>query len=125
MPLLSEILVAVLILVGSFFLLVGSYGLARLPDLMTRLHGPSKASTLGVGCLLLASMLQPLLDGRLPSAHELLITLFLVLTTPVSAHMLAKAHLHRDRRTAAGLPPAANGGGWATLDDDPPPPRDA
>ena len=54
---LSELLVATLILIGAFFLLVGAFGLAKLPDLMRRLHAPTKATTLGVGSMLIASML--------------------------------------------------------------------
>ena len=53
------------------------------------------------------------------SIHELLITLFLLLTAPVTANMLAKAHIHRHGRTADSLPPAGGGGGWMTLDDTP------
>jgi multicomponent K+:H+ antiporter subunit G len=120
MTFLAELLIAALILAGSFFLLVGSWGLLKLPDLMTRLHGPTKATTLGIGGMLIASMLHfALVEGRL-SIHELLITLFLFLTAPVTAHMVAKAHLHRHRAVADSLPPAAGGGGWATLADDPP-----
>ena len=57
MSFLVEALVSLLILAGSFFLLVGSFGLAKLPDLMTRLHAPTKATTLGVGSCLIASMI--------------------------------------------------------------------
>ena len=53
LELLGQILVVLLLLVGSFFLLVGSYGLAKLPSLMQRLHAPTKSSTLGLGGLLL------------------------------------------------------------------------
>ena len=88
---------------GAVFALLGSLGLARLPDFYTRLHGPTKATTLGVGGMLVASMLYFSARGDGPSLHELLITLFLFITTPVSAHMLAKAALHlklrRDART--------------------------
>jgi multicomponent K+:H+ antiporter subunit G len=116
--LLLEILVSLLILTGAFFSLVGSFGLAKLPDLMTRLHAPTKTTTLGVGSILIASMLYfGLIEDRL-SVHELLITLFLFLTAPLTALMIAKAHLHLDRDTTAHLPRAAGGGGWATLDDD-------
>jgi multicomponent K+:H+ antiporter subunit G len=76
----AEALLALTILIGAFFLFVGSYGLARLPDLMRRLHGPTKATTLGVGATLIASMLYfPIYEGQL-TVHELLITLFLFLT---------------------------------------------
>jgi multicomponent K+:H+ antiporter subunit G len=94
----AEALVACLIVLGGAFALIGSWGLARLPTLMSRLHGPTKATTLGVGGCLIASMLYfPLHQGTW-SAHELLITLFLFITAPVSANMIAKAHLHRQRR---------------------------
>ncbi|HMR33863.1 MAG TPA: Na+/H+ antiporter subunit G [Geminicoccaceae bacterium] len=120
MTLLAEAVVALLALTGGFFLLVGSYGLAKLPDFMTRLHAPTKSSTLGVGSCLLASLVYHAALGDGLSFHELLITLFLFLTAPVTANMLAKAHFHRDRRTAASLPPDRNGSGWATLADPPP-----
>ena len=51
-----ELLLSALVLVGAFFTLVGSLGLARLGDFFKRLHGPTKATTLGVGCVLLASI---------------------------------------------------------------------
>jgi len=102
MTLVAEALIALVILVGAFFLLVGSIGLAKLPDLMRRLHGPSKASTLGIGALLVASMLYfALLQGD-PSFHEILITLFLFITAPISAQMIAKVHLLAERREPAG-----------------------
>ncbi len=85
-----EFLIAALLVIGVLFALVGSWGLAKLTDFYKRLHGPSKATTLGVGCVLLASMLFFALQGR-ASGHELLITLFLFLTAPVSAHLLVKA----------------------------------
>ena len=95
MTLLLEILVAVLILAGGLFSLIGSIGIARLPDFFTRLHGPSKATTLGVGSLLLASALYfTFLLGKF-SVHEFLIALFIAITTPISAHLMGKAGLHR------------------------------
>jgi multicomponent K+:H+ antiporter subunit G len=84
--------------------LVGGIGLVRLPDFFTRLHAPTKATTLGVGGMLLASMTYFLSQG-VPSLHELLIALFLFVTAPVSAHMLAKAGLQLRLRSRAPLPP--------------------
>lgn len=81
---------AALLVIGVLFALVGSWGLAKFGDFFKRLHGPSKATTLGVGCVLLASMLWVASLGSL-SGHELLITLFLFLTAPISAHLLVKA----------------------------------
>lgn len=93
----AEAVIALLIVLGGGFVLIGSWGLARLPSLMTRLHGPTKATTLGVGSCLIASMIYfPLADGSW-SAHELLITLFLFIAAPISANMIAKAHLHQQR----------------------------
>ena len=111
-----EALIALLILAGAFFLLVGSYGLAKLPDLMRRLHAPTKATTLGVGATLIASMLYFMLLRGHVSIHELLITLFLFLTAPVSAQMIAKAFILRDRDVRRQLPGTGRPVGWATLD---------
>lgn len=108
----TEIAIAALILIGAFFLFVGSFGLAKLPDMMRRLHGPTKATTLGVGAMLIASMLYFLTLGSF-SIHELLITLFLFLTAPVTAHMIAKAHMLGDAATQAEL--SETPAGWATL----------
>mgnify|MGYP006208105765 FL=1 len=90
-----EYLVCAMLLLGGGFALVGSWGLAKLGDFYLRLHGPTKASTLGVGGVLLAAMLWQLVQGT-PSLRELLITLFLFMTAPVSAHLLAKAALALD-----------------------------
>ena len=108
----TQILIAALILIGAFFLFVGSLGLAKLPDMMRRLHGPTKATTLGIGAMLIASMLYFMMLGAF-SIHELLITLFLFLTAPVTAHMIAKAHMLGDAATQAEL--SETPAGWATL----------
>jgi len=100
----GEFIVCAFLLVGSFFVLVGAIGLARLPDFFMRLHAPTKATTLGVGGMLLASMAHFLFLGE-PGARELLITLFLFVTAPVSAHMLARAGLKLGLRSRAPLPP--------------------
>lgn len=88
-----ETIVAVLALAGGFFTFVGSIGLFKLQDFFMRLHGPTKATTLGVGGVLLASSVH-FSAGDGISLRELLVTFFLFMTAPVSAHMLAKAALH-------------------------------
>ncbi|MFO7570874.1 MAG: Na+/H+ antiporter subunit G [Smithellaceae bacterium] len=90
-----EWLVAALILIGSLFALIGSIGLWKLPDFFMRLHGPTKATTLGVGALVIGSLIYFSTRGEGMSLHELLITLFLFMTAPVSANMLAKAAMHQ------------------------------
>jgi multicomponent K+:H+ antiporter subunit G len=99
-----EFAVAALLVVGVLFALVGSWGLAKFEDFFKRLHGPSKATTLGVGCVLVASMLWFALQGR-ASGHELLITLFLFLTAPVSAHLLVKAAMKLKPGSRPPVPP--------------------
>jgi multicomponent K+:H+ antiporter subunit G len=111
-----EVVISLLILVGAFFLFVGSLGLAKLPDLMRRLHGPTKATTLGIGSMLIGSMLYFWAVEGNPSIHELLITLFLVLTAPVTAQMIAKAHILREGHAREALPGTGRPVGWATLD---------
>ncbi len=94
MSLTTEILLSVLVLIGAAFTLIGSLSLVRFKDFYTRLHGPTKASTLGVGCLLIASSIYFSVSGDALSLHEILVTLFLFITAPISAHLLAKAALH-------------------------------
>lgn len=97
MPFWAEVLVASLIGIGAFFMLVGSLALAKLPGTMRRLHGPTKATTLGIGALLIASMLHFAFAHGTVTVHELLIAIFLLLTAPVSGHMIAKVWLLRER----------------------------
>ena len=99
-----DLLLSLLILAGAAFTFVGSLGLARLPDFYTRLHAPTKATTLGVGSLLIASALYFSTRGQGISLHEVLVTLFLFITAPVSAHLLAKAALHLRLKSLAALP---------------------
>jgi multicomponent K+:H+ antiporter subunit G len=104
MNLWAELAVSAFLVIGGFFAFVGSFALAKLPDTLRRLHGPTKATTLGVGGILVASMLYFLFGRAHVSVHELLITLFLFLTAPVSANLIAKAYLHerRERDLASG-----------------------
>lgn len=89
-----EGLISFFLLVGGFFVLTGSIGLARLPNLCMRLHGPTKATTLGVGGILIASMLYFSSQGNGLSLHEVLVSLFFFTTAPVSASLIAAAWLH-------------------------------
>ncbi|MBL8342786.1 MAG: Na+/H+ antiporter subunit G [Rubrivivax sp.] len=108
LPLWLDVLLALLLLVGTAFALVGSWGLARLSDFLKRLHGPTKATTLGVGCVLIASALWFSFQRGTPSLHEFLITLFLFITAPVSAHLLVKAALKLGTSDRPPPPPGAS-----------------
>jgi multicomponent K+:H+ antiporter subunit G len=89
-----ELLTIVFLLIGGLFLLVGSIGLSRLPDFYMRLHAPTKASTLGIGSILVASIIFFSFKGDGLSIKEFLIMLFIFLTAPITAHMLSKAAVH-------------------------------
>jgi multicomponent K+:H+ antiporter subunit G len=82
-----------LLAAGCFFVLLGSLALVKLSSFFHRIHGPTKASTLGVGCILLASILYHTFHGVGLHPRELLITVFLFLTAPVAAHMMSRAAL--------------------------------
>ncbi|MCZ8368450.1 MAG: Na+/H+ antiporter subunit G [Porphyrobacter sp.] len=100
----ADALVAALIVLGSSFALVGSWGLVRLPSLMERLHGPTKASTLGLGAMLVGSAAWFQLVRGTWTTHELLVCVFLFLTAPISAKMIAKVHLHLLRQGDPSAP---------------------
>lgn len=113
----AEYLVAGFLIMAGVFGFVGSFGLLKLNDPMSRLHAPTKATTLGVGGVLLASMVHGItVEGHL-SLHEVMITLFLFLTAPVTALFIAKVHIHR-HETKTSLPVAGEDGLWATHDVD-------
>lgn len=118
---LGDILASALIVLGAGFALVGSWGLVRLPSLMERLHGPTKASTLGLGAMLVGSIVWFQLVKGEWTTHELLISLFLFVTAPITANMIAKVHLHRLRlgeQPGPAGPPASPGtdSDWATYE---------
>ncbi|MCZ8317737.1 MAG: monovalent cation/H(+) antiporter subunit G [Lysobacteraceae bacterium] len=90
LPIWLDGLLVLLLVSGAAFALVGAWGLAKLHDFMKRLHGPTKATTLGIGLSLIASMLWFAHAGGW-TGREFLVTLFVFITAPVSAHLLVKA----------------------------------
>jgi multicomponent K+:H+ antiporter subunit G len=118
MDLILEVLIVALLVISGVFGLIGSYGLVKLRDTMQRLHAPTKATTVGVGAVLIASILHVLMiEGRF-SMHELLIALFLFLSAPVTAFFLAQAYLAR-RVRPENLPGTGGDHGWSVYDDPP------
>ncbi|MHA6266502.1 monovalent cation/H(+) antiporter subunit G [uncultured Aliiroseovarius sp.] len=104
--------VALSLLVGSAFVLVGMIGLLKFNDPMTRLHAPTKVGTMGIGMLLLASMIHTFVLGE-TSMHEVLIMAFLFVTAPISANFIAKVSIHR--RSCETPPPPLRDDTWSTL----------
>lgn len=90
----TEWIISILLLLGGSFVLVGSIGLIKMPDFFMRLHGPTKATTLGMASLLIAAMIFFSRTEAGLSVKEILISLFLLLTAPISAYMLIKSAIH-------------------------------
>ena len=107
--LILQVLAAALLVLGGVFALVGAIGLLRFPDFFMRLHAPTKATTLGVGGVLLASMVLSWGRGE-TGLQALLVTLFMFITAPVSANLMAQAAMHLRVPSKAGPPPATSDG---------------
>jgi multicomponent Na+:H+ antiporter subunit G len=85
----SGVVTAVLMLLGSAFCLLGAVGMLRMPDLFTRLQAATKTGTLGVGCIMVGVAVH---FGELGiAARSLLVVVFLFLTAPIAAHVIARA----------------------------------
>lgn len=89
-----EFVISILLLLGGFFILVGSIGLVKMPDFFMRLHGPTKATTLGMASLLTAAMVFFSTTQAGVSVKEILISLFLILTAPISGYIMIKSAIH-------------------------------
>ena len=106
LPVWVALLVSCLVLLGASLALVGAIGLVSLKTFYDRLHAPSLGATLGAGGILLGSILLfSVLQSRLV-VHEVLIAVFVTVTTPVTLMLLGRAALYRDRsENAAASPP--------------------
>ena len=104
--------IVVCLFVGAGFAMVGAIGLLKFNDSMTRLHAPTKVGTVGIGALLLASMIHSFTYSE-GSLHELLIMAFLFVTAPISANFMAKVNIHRRACDTPPEPPRDDT--WSTL----------
>lgn len=118
MNLFAELIVALSLVISGIFGLVGSFGLVKLTDTLQRLHAPTKATTLGVGGVLIASLIYSFAGQGVLSVHELLITLFLFLTAPITASFIAKSYMARNTREN-DLPETGGRYGWSVYTDPP------
>lgn len=85
----SELISDVLMLVGATFLLLAALGMVRMPDLFTRMQSASKASTLGIACVLLALAFH--FPGISVNIRVLATIAFYFLTAPITAHLIGRA----------------------------------
>ncbi len=99
----TEAIASFLIVFGAVFVFIGSLAMFRFPDFMTRLHGPTKASTLGLAAMLAGFVLHGAGAVTGLSVREFLISAFLLVTAPISAHLLARSAIRR--RTHSIAPP--------------------
>lgn len=86
---------ALLLILGGLSTVIGSLGLVRLASFFQRMHGPSMGNTLGTGCVLIASILVSSALAHRPVVHELLITVFVVTTAPMTAMLLMRTAVNR------------------------------
>jgi len=103
-PLLSGILTAMLLIGGAAITLTGSLGLLRLNSFYGRIHAPTLGTTAGTTCVALASMIYFSTLGSRFAVHELLIIVFVTVTTPISLMVLVRAAVFRDRTENKSTP---------------------
>lgn len=91
----SELLAAGAILIGTAFVFIAAIGIWRLPDFYMRVHAPTKAATLGLFFLLLATAIT--LSDPTATTKAVLAVLFVGATAPAGAHLLTRAALRTER----------------------------
>jgi multicomponent K+:H+ antiporter subunit G len=97
LPAWADLLASILMMSGALLTLIGSFGLLRLPNLFARIHAPTLGNTLGLGCVLLASILVASIQAERLVFQEVLITLFVVATSPITTILLVRAGMYRRR----------------------------
>jgi multicomponent K+:H+ antiporter subunit G len=102
----AALLVALLVLIGAGLALIGAVGTHRLETFFERLHAPTLGTSWGTGAIVLASILCFSVLGSRLAIHEILIGIFITITTPVTLMLLARAVLYRERTEGReGMPP--------------------
>ena len=107
LPVWAALLTALLVLVGATVTLIGSLGLLRLRTFYARVHAPTLGTTVGMASILAGSALFFSVNDARPVIHEILIAVFVTLTTPVTLMLLVRAALYRDRAEGSRDVPTA------------------
>lgn len=97
----TDIIVAILALSGGAFVLIAAIGIVRLPDLLTRMHASTKAGTLG--SLLVLAGLAVFIGSATVISKVVATVLFLLLTAPIAAHMIGRAHARTTRKRGPSM----------------------
>jgi multicomponent K+:H+ antiporter subunit G len=113
----AALIVSLLLVVGGSIVLIGALGLVRLRTFYQRIHGPAITVSLGAGSLLLASMLYFTVARSRPVVHEIIITLFVLLTAPVVSMMIMRAAVYRDLRARRADAGATAGDVYSIVDE--------
>jgi multicomponent K+:H+ antiporter subunit G len=124
LPAWAAIPVCILLLTGSVITLIGSMGLIRLKTFYGRLHAPTLGASAGTILISVASMITFAVLQNRWILHEVLIIVFVILTTPVTLMLLGQSALYRDRiegrndvpRKAAGDQPDISGPDTSGMD---------
>jgi multicomponent K+:H+ antiporter subunit G len=96
LPLWASAPAALLLVLSGIVTLTGSLGLLRFKHIYTRMHAPTLGNTMGLACVLLASILVSSATGQRPAVQEILIMVFIVITSPVTAILLMQAAITRN-----------------------------
>ncbi|MCF3641141.1 monovalent cation/H(+) antiporter subunit G [Rhizobium sp. TRM95111] len=108
-PLWAAVLVSFFLLLGSALTLIGAVGLLRMTSFYERIHMPTLGTSWGAGGIVVASMLFFSVLSTRPVLHEILIGLFVTVTTPVTLMLLGGAAVQRDRMEGNDLPALETG----------------
>ncbi|MET3925667.1 monovalent cation/H(+) antiporter subunit G [Devosia sp. 2618] len=108
-PVWLAVLVGLLSVIGALATLLGCIGLARFESFYERIHAPTLGTSFGSAAILAGSILYFSVMGQRPAVHEVLILIFVTLTTPVTLMLLARASLYRDRAEQNGAVPPSYG----------------
>ncbi|MDQ2704078.1 MAG: monovalent cation/H(+) antiporter subunit G [Pseudomonadota bacterium] len=108
LPAWAALLTAFFVLVGAGLALFGAIGTLRFATFFERVHAPTLGTSWGTGAMVMGSILYFSVLGSRPVVHEILIGVFITVTTPVTLMLLARAVLYRDRSEGvATVPPRA------------------
>ncbi|MEN3277551.1 MAG: multicomponent antiporter subunit [Massilia sp.] len=118
LPTWAALPVSLLLILGASIVLIGALGLLRLPSFYQRIHGPAITITLGAGCILLASMLYFTVDQARLVIHEVIISVFLLMTAPVVSMLIMRAAVYRDLRARKHDAGATAGGVYAIVEEE-------
>ena len=110
LPWWAAVPVAVLLVLGGLITVLGTLGMLRLQSFYQRIHGPAITIALGAGCILIASMLYFTVTQSRLVIHELLISVFVLMTAPVVSMLIMRAAVYRDLRAARDIDPGNDAG---------------